>query len=146
MLKFWKVKQNINTLEVEKSALKMEKTAQNEKRLKELEKELTNLKEKQRKLKIQFENEKETFNASSKIKSQIEELKNIANIAKRDSQFEKAAKIEYSDIPNLENKLKQNEQKWSNMEQTGTLLKNFVDEDAIAKIVSKFHLPASGID
>ena len=131
-------KRQIGTLEVEKSALKMEKTASNKVRLNEIEEELSNLKEKQRNLEVQFENEKETFNAVSTIKVEIEELKNKAKRAKRDSKFEEAASIEYGQIPELENKIKQNEEKWAKMQESGTLLRNFVDEEAIASIVSRW--------
>ena len=131
-------KRQIGTLEVEKSALKMENTVSNKARLDEIELELSNLKEKQRNLEVQFENEKETFNAVSNIKVEIEELKNKADRAKRDSKFEEAAKIEYSDIPQLESKIKENEEKWAKMQESGTLLRNFVDEEAIASIVSRW--------
>ncbi len=131
-------KRMIGTLEVEKSALNMEKTDKNISRITEIEQELSNLKEKQRNLEAQFENEKETFNAVSNIKIEIDNLKSKAERAKRDSKFEEAAKIEYSDIPELENKIKENEEKWARMQETGTLLRNFVDEDAIASIVSRW--------
>ncbi len=97
-------KRAIGTLEVEKEALKMEKTASNKGRLDEIEKELSNLKEQMRTLETQFENEKETFNAVSNIKVQIEELKAKAERAKRESKFEEAAQIEYGQIPELEEK------------------------------------------
>ncbi len=131
-------KRQISTLEVEKEALKMEKGDKNKTRLSEIDEELSNLKETQRSLETQFRNEKETFNAVSNIKIQIDELKGKAERAKRDSKFEEAAKIEYSDIPELEAKIKENEEKWAKMQESGTLLRNFVDEDAIASIVSRW--------
>ena len=131
-------KRKISTLEVEKEALKMEKSEKNSIRIIEIEEVLSNLKEKQRSLEIQFKNEKETFNAVSQIKIEIDDLKNKAEIAKRDSKFEEAASIEYGQIPELEEKIKENEEKWSKMQESGTLLRNFVDEDAIASIVSRW--------
>ncbi len=132
------VKREITTLNVEKQALLMEDKKKNAKRVEEIEKELANLNEKKRGLETQFENEKETFNATSVLKSKIEELKNKAMIAKRESKFEEAAKIEYGEIPELENKIKENEQKWQQMQEQGTLLRNSVDEESIATIVSKW--------
>jgi len=131
-------KRMISTLEVEKEALKMEKSIKNSNRLIEIEKELSNLKEKQQNLEIQFSNEKETFNAVSNIKIKIDELKGKAERAKRDSQFEEAASIEYGQIPQLESQIKENEDKWLKMQESGTLLRNYVDEDAIASIVSRW--------
>lgn len=132
------VKREITTLNVEKQALLMEDKKKNAKRVEEIEKELANLDEKKRGLETQFENEKETFNATSVLKTKIEELKNKAFIAKRESKFEEAAKIEYGEIPELENKIKQNEEKWQQMQKEGTLLRNSVDEESIATIVSKW--------
>eukprot|EP00768_Dysnectes_brevis_P002978 gnl/Dysnectes_brevis/2161_a2514_1130.p1 GENE.gnl/Dysnectes_brevis/2161_a2514_1130~~gnl/Dysnectes_brevis/2161_a2514_1130.p1 ORF type:complete len:864 (+),score=-183.37 gnl/Dysnectes_brevis/2161_a2514_1130:49-2592(+) len=131
-------KREIGTLAVEKEALKMEKSDKNTNRLKEIEEELSNLKEKQRNLETQFTNEKETFNAISTIKTQIDELRSKAERAKRESKFEEAASIEYGQIPELESKIKENEEKWAKMQASGTLLRNFVDEDAIASIVSRW--------
>ena len=131
-------KREISTLEVEKEALKMEKSFKNSSRLSEIEEELSNLKEKQRNLEAQFTNEKETFNAVSTIKIQIEELRSKAERAKRESKFEEAASLEYGQIPELEEKIKENEEKWAKMQAHGTLLRNFVDEDAIASIVSRW--------
>lgn len=131
-------KRAISTLEVEKEALKMEKNDKNKSRLEEIEKELSDLKEEQRSLETQFTNEKETFNAVSTIKTQIDELKGKAERAKRESKFEEAASIEYGQIPELEAKIKENEEKWAKMQESGTLLRNFVDDDAIASIVSRW--------
>ncbi|MGB3750883.1 MAG: AAA family ATPase [Arcobacteraceae bacterium] len=132
------IKREIGTLEVEKEALKMEKSDKNTSRISEIEEELSNLKEKQRNLETQFKNEKETFNAVSTIKTQIEELRGKAERAKRESKFEEAASIEYGQIPELESQIKENEEKWAKMQASGTLLRNFVDEDAIAGIVSRW--------
>jgi ATP-dependent Clp protease ATP-binding subunit ClpB len=131
-------KRAIGVLEVEKEALKMEDKKNNKARLDEIEKELSDLKEKKRSLETQFEAEKETFNAVSNIKVQIDELKGKAQRAKRDSKFEEAAKIEYGEIPALEAQIKENEEKWAKMQESGTLLKNFVDEESIASIVSRW--------
>jgi ATP-dependent Clp protease ATP-binding subunit ClpB len=133
-----KVKREIQTLKVEKEALRMEKTDKNKARLEEIEKELANLEEEQRNLESQFENEKETFDAISKLKAKIDELKTKADIAKRQSKFEEAAQIEYGEIPELEAKIKENEEKWTKMQESGTLLRNYVDEDAIASIISRW--------
>ncbi|MFW0693752.1 ATP-dependent Clp protease ATP-binding subunit [Aliarcobacter butzleri] len=132
------IKREIQTLNVEKEALKMEKNKKNEERLIQIEKELANKNEEKQNLEARFENEKQTFNAASELKAKIEELKTKANIAKRESKFEEAAKIEYGEIPALEAKIKENAQKWEHMQKEGTLLRNSVDEEAIASIVSRW--------
>jgi len=132
------IKREIESLNVEKEALKMEKTKKNEQRLEEIEKELANKDEEKRGLESRFENEKHTFNATSALKAKIDELKTKANIAKRESRFEEAASIEYGEIPTLEKQIVENEQKWEKMQEEGTLLRNSVDEDSIASIVSRW--------
>ena len=132
------IKREIQTLNVEKEALKMEKNKKNEERVAQIEKELANKNEEKQNLEARFENEKQTFNATSELKVKIDELKTKANIAKRESKFEEAAKIEYGEIPALEAKIKENAQKWEQMQKEGTLLRNSVDEEAIASIVSRW--------
>jgi len=132
------IKREIQTLNVEKEALKMEKNKKNKERLNQIEKELANKNEEKQNLEARFENEKQTFNATSELKAKIDELRTKANIAKRESNFEEAAKIEYGEIPALEEKIKENTQKWDKMQKEGTLLRNSVDEEAIASIVSRW--------
>ena len=132
------IKRQIQTLKVEQEALNMEKGNKNNTRIEDIKKEVSNLEEEKRVLETQFETEKETFNAVSKLKVKIDELKTQANLAKRESKFELAAKIEYGDIPELEAKIKQNEEIWDKMQEKGTLLKNYVDENSISSIVSRW--------
>lgn len=132
------LKRKIQTLKVEQEALNMEKSTKNDSRIKDIKKELSNLEEEKRVLEIQFKTEKETFNEISKLKQQIDELKTQSDIAKKDSKFELAAKIEYGDIPELESQIQENEEIWVKMQEEGTLLKNYVDENSISTIVSRW--------
>lgn len=133
-----KVKREISALLVEKEALKMESNKKNEERLKEIEEELANKEEEKRKLEAQFENEKAVFSEIANIKSKLDELKREAENAKRNGDFNKAAEIEYGRIPELLKKEKELNEKWLAMQEAGTLLKNHVDEEIIAKIVSRW--------
>jgi len=133
-----KVKREIQKLQVEIEALKMELTPKNEEKIKEIEKELANLEEKKRELEAQFNNEKEIFNKIAQIKQTIEEKKREAEFAKRDGNFEKAAQIEYGEIPSLQKELEALNEQWNRMQAAGTLLKNAVDEEMIAGIVSRW--------
>lgn len=89
-------------------------------------------------LTARFENEKAVFNAISENKKSIDSLKNEAELAKRASNFEKAAEIEYSKIPSAQAKITELEAKWEQMKKDGVLLKNEVDEDLVAEILSKW--------
>lgn len=133
-----KVRKEIETLEVENEALKMEDREKNEKRLNEIAKELSDLKEKQVNLNAKFESEKAVFNEINSKKKDIDSLKNEANLAKSKGEFQKVAEIEYGQIPSIEKDLKELEDKWENMSKEGVLLKNQVDEDLVASILSKW--------
>ncbi|HEB9326176.1 TPA: AAA family ATPase [Campylobacter coli] len=133
-----KVRKDIETLEVENEALKMENDEKNQKRLGEIAKELANLKEKQSALNSQFENEKAVFDSISAKKKEIDSLKNEAVFAKNKGEFQKAAELEYGKIPECEKEVANLEEKWKKMSENGVLLKNQVDEDLVAGILSKW--------
>ncbi len=133
-----KVRKDIETLEVENEALKMENDEKNQKRLGEIAKELANLKEKKSALNSQFENEKAVFDSISAKKKEIDSLKNEAVFAKNKGEFQKAAELEYGKIPECEKEVANLEEKWKKMSENGVLLKNQVDEDLVAGILSKW--------
>lgn len=133
-----KVRKDIETLEVENEALKMENDEKNQKRLDEISKELANLKEKQSALNSQFENEKDVFDSISLKKKEIDSLRNEAILAKNKGEFQKAAELEYGKIPECEKEVANLEEKWKKMSENGVLLKNQVDEDLVAGILSKW--------
>ncbi|MGJ9129906.1 ATP-dependent Clp protease ATP-binding subunit [Campylobacter coli] len=133
-----KARKDIETLEVENEALKMENDEKNQKRLDEIAKKLANLKEKQSALNSQFENEKAVFDSISAKKKEIDSLKNEAVFAKNKGEFQKAAELEYGKIPECEKEVANLEEKWKKMSENGVLLKNQVDEDLVAGILSKW--------
>jgi ATP-dependent Clp protease ATP-binding subunit ClpB len=133
-----RVKREISALLVEKEALLMEKNKKNEERLKAIEKEVGDAKEKQQALEARFENEKSVFDGFSTCKSELETLRREAELAKKNSDFNKAAEIEYGKIPELLKKEENLKAKWEEMVALGTLFKNTVDEEMIATIVSKW--------
>ena len=133
-----KAKREISRLNVEREALKLEKLEKNDVRLRELEKELADLEEQKRVLEGKFEDEKNVFGDIAKTKAKIEEAKREAENAKRDANFNKAAEIEYGKIPALQKELEDLEGRWRKMEEGGVLLKNSVDEESVAAIISKW--------
>lgn len=139
-----RAKRERSELMVEKEALKMEDTPANKKRLLEIEKELADVEEEVQKLTSQFETEKEVFEKISSIKGEIEAKRREAELAKNTSDFNKAAEIEYGDIPKLIEKEKTINENWDRLQAAGTLLKNSVDEDSIAGVVSRWtHIPVN---
>ncbi|MDX9965459.1 AAA family ATPase [Sulfuricurvum sp. IAE1] len=132
------VKRQQTRLQVEKEALKMEESVANTKRLEEIEKELADVSEERRALEAQFAHEKEVFEKISGIKAQIEAKRREAENAKQSADFNKAAEIEYGQIPKLFEEEKALQERWNEMQRAGTLLKNSVDEASIAGVVSRW--------
>ena len=131
-------KRQSSELQVEREALKMEDTPSNTKRLAEIEKELADTDEKVRSLESQFKNEKEVFEKISSIKHEIESKRRDAEMAKSSSDFNRAAEIEYGEIPALIEEEKTINETWNKLQSEGTLLKNNVDEESIASIISRW--------
>ncbi len=133
-----KIKREISNLNVEKEALAMDKTDMNKTRIEEIEKELADKEEEKAGLDSRFENEKKVFADIAEVKSEIESLKTQVDRHKRDAEFNKAAELEYGTIPQLNEKLESLQKQWDQMQEEGTLLKNSVDDEMIASIVSKW--------
>ncbi len=133
-----RVKREISNLAVEREALKMEANEKNDARLAQIEKEVANLNEKRAALESKFENEKRVFSGIGAAKREVESLKNEANLAKRAGEFQRAAEIEYGKIPAANAKIAELAAQWERMSAEGTLLKNEVDEDLVAGILSKW--------
>jgi chaperone protein clpB len=133
-----KIKREIVTLQVEKEALKMENADKNKERLGEIEKEIADLNEKKLALDTKFENEKAVFGGISKATKEIDSLKSQAEIAKRNGDLQKAAEIEYGKIADAKKHKHELEEKWEGMKKEGVLLKNQVDEELVAEILSQW--------
>ena len=137
-------KRESSELQVEREALKMEQTPANEKRVKEIVKELADVEERVQSLESQFATEKAVFEKISHIKNEIEMKRREAQSAKSTSDFNRAAEIEYGEIPSLLEEEKSINENWNQLQKEGTLLKNSVDEDAIASVVSRWtHIPVN---
>jgi ATP-dependent Clp protease ATP-binding subunit ClpB len=133
-----KTKRALATLLVEKEALLMEESEKNSSRLSEIEKELADVEEEKISLQSQFETEKSVFNDIATIKSDIESLRTKASGFEREGDFSKVAEITHGAIPTKEQALRALEKHWKQMMSEGTLLKNSVDEEMIASIVSRW--------
>ncbi len=133
-----KAKRALTTLLVEKEALLMEGDSKNSNRLAEIEKELADLEEEKISLQSQFDNEKSVFDEESELRSDIESLKIKAALAEREGDFSKVAEIKHGEIPAKETALLELQERWKEMTKEGTLLKNSVDDEMIASIVSRW--------
>ncbi len=100
-----KIKNEIKRLEIEKSAL-LNEGDKSKNRIKAIEKEIAKLKEKDDELSSKWRAEKLTFEDYHNLKKKIEDLKRQAELAERDGNLEKVAKILYGELPQTEKDLK----------------------------------------
>lgn len=122
----------ISQLEIEKLALEKEKDYSSTQRLEKITKELGDLKISKTELTIKWNEEKENINKSKDLKTKIESLKYKLDTAFNQGDYKLASEIKYSKIPSLEKELKILQ---SNSNKS--ILSEIVDEDKIAKIISK---------
>ncbi|MBQ9159489.1 MAG: AAA family ATPase [Erysipelotrichaceae bacterium] len=130
----------IDTLEIEKVSLKKE--AEDEKaakRLEELEKDLEELKEKKSLLDARWLKEKDDLGKVKEAKEELERAKLAMSEAQKNADYEKASKLQYETIPNLEKKINE-----LSTNEEGRMLSEIVDEQSIAKVVAKWtHIDVS---
>ncbi len=125
------------SLEIERAALKRETDPNSIARLATIERELSTLKEQINSLRARWQQERGAITRISELKKQMEALRFEAEEQTRKGQLERAAQIQYGELPRLEADLK----KLSEQEGSAThtrLLKEEVDEEDIASIVSKW--------
>jgi ATP-dependent Clp protease ATP-binding subunit ClpB len=132
------LERKIKQLEIEREALRREKDEASAKRLNELQQELAELNEEKNKLKMHWELEKEKIQKNRSMKSEIENLKLEAERYEREGNFGKVAEIRYGRIVELEKKLREETQKLAEIQKDKKMLKEEVDAEDIAEIVSKW--------
>ncbi len=131
------VMRKIMQLEIEKSALSKESDALSKERLKKIEDELKEQRTIEQQYKSQWEKEKAELQEVKQLKQDLENLKNQLQNAFNQSDYSKAAELQYSKIPKLE---KQIEEKTNNTQER--MISEVVSEDNIAEIISKWtHIP-----
>lgn len=123
----------IMQLRIEKEALKKETDEASKARLDKCLNELANLEEQSRHLTAQWEEERSALKSAQSVKTELEKARSELAQAQKDSQWEKASKIMYSTIPELEQKIREESEKSST-----ALLREEVTEGDVASIVSRW--------
>lgn len=126
----------ISQLEIEREAIKREEGESD--KVKSLEKELSDLREEEKSYMAKWKAEKELINKIQQNKIDIEQLKFEADKAERDGDYAKVAEIRYSRIKNKEDENKQLQQQLHDMQGDRSLIKEEVDAEDIADIVSRW--------
>src|SRR5215510_16390018 len=129
-------------LEIEREALRKETDAASKDRLSKLERELADLKEEQTRLQTQWQYEKDTLQGTSDLKQQLEDARTELELAQRVGDYAKASELQYGRIPELEKRIR--EQDAGDQPRAPRMLKEEVDEEDIAEVVSKWtNIPVS---
>jgi ATP-dependent Clp protease ATP-binding subunit ClpB len=133
------VERRIQQLEIEREALKKETDEASKARLEALEEDLANLREEAAELRTRWQNEKEPIEAIKAAKEQLEEARLEAERAERETDLERAAKLRYGDIPELEAKVAEQEARLEEVHAGGeVLLADEVTEEDVAEVVAKW--------
>jgi ATP-dependent Clp protease ATP-binding subunit ClpB len=132
------LKRKIRVLEMEKKALEKESDPGSLERLKSIDTELANLKEKDDALTAKWKQEKERIESIRKIKQQVEELKTKAKLAEQRGDLDEAARIIYGELPTLNKKFEEENDKLKELQKGTPLLKEEVGEEEVAEVVSRW--------
>ena len=131
------IRRKIMQLEIEEMALKKEDDQLSKDRLAKLREELANLKDKFNEMKARWDSEKNSVDEVKNLKSKLEQLHADIENAQLHYEYEKAAKLKYSDLPELERRLAEAEKR-SEERKADTMVHDTVTEEEIANIVAKW--------
>jgi ATP-dependent Clp protease ATP-binding subunit ClpB len=131
------LERRITSLEIEREALKREEDVNSRERLKAVEQELAQIREQANALRARWQQERQMITRIAALKEQIEQKRLEAEQQTRQGNLERAAQIQYGELPNLEAELHALAE---GQERSGgqRMLKEEVDEEDVARIVSKW--------
>ncbi|MCX7641965.1 MAG: AAA family ATPase [Elusimicrobiales bacterium] len=132
------IERKILQLKMEELAVSKDNSPDSQKKLEEIKKEIVELENQIKTKKLKWESEKELVSKIKEIKAEIEKLRFEEEKYKREGDLTKASEIKYGKIPALEKKLNEFSDKLREIQKDGSLIKEEVDEEDIAKIVSKW--------
>jgi ATP-dependent Clp protease ATP-binding subunit ClpB len=132
------VSRRVMQLEIEREALRKETDPASRERLAKLEKELAELQEEANRLKARWEVEKNAIGQLRSLKEEIEKTKLAIEQAQREYDLNRVAELKYGTLARLEKELATEEARLQSESGQGRLLKEEVDEDDIAAVVSRW--------
>ena len=125
-------------LEIEAEALRKEQDKASVERLGRLEKELADLKEERARLASHWHQEKDAIQEARRLKEDQEQLRHEAERAQRSGDYGTASELQYGRIPEVERRIQSAEAHLAELQQDQRMLKEQVDEEDIAEVVSKW--------
>jgi ATP-dependent Clp protease ATP-binding subunit ClpB len=132
------VDRQVMQLEIEREALKKEKDRASKERLGKIEQELADLREASKALTARWQTEKQAISELRELKEKLEQVHLDIERAERESNLEKAARLRYGDLRDIEQKIQAAEAKLKTIQTEGALLKEEVDTEEIASIVARW--------
>jgi ATP-dependent Clp protease ATP-binding subunit ClpB len=128
----------LRQLEIEREALKKESDNASKIRLQKVEEDISNIRERINILRTQWRNEKSVVTQSRRIKEDMEKTRRETAIAERASDFAKASELKYGRLVELQKELSEAENRLKTMQNGHKMIKEEVDDEDIAAIVSKW--------
>ncbi|GHT61181.1 chaperone protein ClpB [Endomicrobiia bacterium] len=132
------VERRLRQLEIEKQAVKKETDIASKERLANMEKEIDKLKQDSVEMKVHWEKEKSSISEIRHIKADIENMKIEEQKAERTADLSAVAEIRYGKIPQMQKQLEEANKKLLELQKEKKMLKEEVDEEDIAEVVSKW--------
>lgn len=132
------ITRRVMRLEIEEAALKKEKDALSQERLEKLQEQLAELKAEADVMRTQWQVEKQAISRVRQLKKEIENTKLEIEKAERDYDLNRMAELSYGKLPDLERRLKSEEELLAGKQKNAMLLKEEVDEEDIARVVSRW--------
>ncbi|MAF80260.1 type VI secretion system ATPase TssH [bacterium] len=133
-----KMRREITRLEIEKSALKGEDKEKAKTKIKEIEKKLTKLKKENDELSAKWHAEKLSVENLHSLRKNVEDLKREAEVAEREGNLERVAQVLYGELPKAEKEVRALEKKYLGAKGKDAFIKESVDEEDIAGVVSRW--------
>ncbi len=128
----------IMQLEIEREALRNEKDDASQLRLETLERELANVKEERDALRSRWDQERQAIHGISELRDEMDRTRVEMEQAQRAYDYNKAAELQYGKLKDLDQRISEEEQKLARLQSSGKLLKEEVDAEDIAEVVSRW--------
>ncbi|MDQ3130688.1 MAG: ATP-dependent chaperone ClpB [Acidobacteriota bacterium] len=132
------LEREILQLEIEKQALSRETDEKSKSRLGDIEKRIADLKEKSGAMKAKWQSEKDEIEKMRGAKEKLEQAKLELEQARQANDLNKAAELQYGTIPELERLLSSEQDRLTELQTDGVMLKEEVDEEDVAEVVAKW--------
>jgi ATP-dependent Clp protease ATP-binding subunit ClpB len=138
------VRRRMMQLEIEREALRKERDKASVERLAKLEKELADLKEQHDQLLAHWNAEKDAIQNIRKLKEELEQVRLEIETAQRAGDYAKASELQYGRLPQIDQRIRAEEARLAQLQDTQRMLKEEVDEEDIAEVVAKWtNIPVS---